>query len=400
MQSIEVTKDVYWVGVNDRQSDLFEGLWPIKQSGVSLNSFLIKDEKNVIIDLSNEILTDVYIEMLQSLIDLSRIDYIVLNHLEPDHTGALLSLIKAAPNAEILGTAKAAEIAANFYDVQKNFRIVADGETLNIGRRTLKFVAIPFVHWPETMVTYLVEDQILFSCDAFGGYGALPGTVFDDECSNLPFMEAEAQRYYSNIVSAHSVHAKKAIAKLAGLPKKIIAPSHGLIWRENPQRIIDLYSKWSNYPDGNREKAVTILFGSMYGNTRAYAESIMQAVSKQHMPVESFDINNTHISYILPSLWKNQGVIICAPTYETAMFPIMMNVLNMAKIKRVFNRTAAYFGSYGWGSMAKKQFAAYAEEQKWDVIENSQFYGKPKQADYEALPAFATRFTDAVRAAA
>ncbi|NMA11955.1 MAG: FprA family A-type flavoprotein [Chloroflexi bacterium] len=399
MQPVEIVKNVYWVGVNDRQSELFEGLWPIKQSGVSLNSYLIKDEKTVLIDLSNDMLSDSYVEMLQSLVDLSKIDFIVLNHLEPDHTGALLTLVREAPNAVFLGTAKAAEIVGNFYDIRQNFRVVADGETLSIGKRTLKFVAIPFVHWPETMVTYLVEDQILFSCDAFGGYGALQGILFDDQCTNLAMMEKEALRYYANIVSAHSTHTRRAIAKLAGTPIKIVAPSHGLLWRKDPQRIIELYSKWANYSEGGREKAVTVMFGSMYGNTRDYAESIMQAISEQHLPVESFDINTTHVSYILPSLWKNQGVIVCAPTYETSMFPIMLNVLNMAKIKRIQNRTAAYFGSYGWGSMAKKQFESYCTEQKWDMIENSQFYGKPKAADFEIIKPFAEKFVEAVKKA-
>lgn len=400
MQPVEISKNVYWVGVNDRQSELFEGLWPIKQNGVSLNSYLIKDEKTVLIDLSNEMLSDSYVEMLKSLVDLSKIDFIVLNHLEPDHTGALLTLVKETPNAVFLGTSKAAEIVANFYDIRQNFRIVADGETLRIGKRTLKFVAIPFVHWPETMVTYMVEDRILFSCDAFGGYGALQGILFDDQCSNLAMMEAEALRYYANIVSAHSAHTRRAIAKLADTPIKIVAPSHGLLWRKDPQRIIELYSRWANYAEAGREKAVTVMFGSMYGNTRDYAESIMQAISKQQLPVESFDINNTHVSYILASLWKNQGVIVCAPTYETSMFPIMLNVLNMAKIKRIQNRTAAYFGSYGWGSTARKQFESYCTEQKWDMIENSQFYGKPKAADFEIIGPFAEKFAEAVKKAA
>ncbi len=399
MQPVKIAKDIYWVGVNDRQSTLFEGLWPITQSGVSLNSYLILDEKNVLIDMSSDILAEPYFQMLEQLIKVDQIDYIVLNHLEPDHTGALFKILNASPKTIFLGTAKAKEIVANFYDLRDNFQVVADGEELKIGKRTLKFVSIPFVHWPETMVTYVVEDQILFSCDAFGGYGALPGTVFDDQCPDLAMMEQEALRYYANIVSAHSMNTKRAIEKLAGTPIKMIAPSHGLIWRKNPERILECYTKWSNYPGGGREKAVTLLYGSMYGNTRLFAESVMQAVAEAGLPVEIFDINTTHVSYMLPSLWQNQGVIICAPTYEASMFPGMLNVLNMAKIKKISNRTAAYFGSYGWGSMAKKQFAAFCEEQKWDIIENLQFFGKPKDADLAIIPEFAGKFVEAVRKA-
>lgn len=400
MLPVSIAKDIYWVGVNDRQSTLFEGLWPITKSGVSINSYLILDEKKVLIDMSSDILAEPYYQMLEQLIKIDQIDYIVLNHLEPDHTGALFKVMNNCPNVTFLGTAKAKEIVGNFYNLRCNFHAVEDGEELNIGKRTLKFVAIPFVHWPETMVTYAIEDQILFSCDAFGGYGALPGTIFDDQCEDLSYMEAEALRYYSNIVSAHSLNTKKAIAKLTDVPIKMIAPSHGLVWRKNPERIFSLYSKWSNYPDGGREKAVTLAYGSMYGNTRIFAESIMQAVAEAGLPVEVFDINTTHVSYILPSLWKNQGVIICAPTYETSLFPVMMSVLNMAKIKRVMNRTSAYFGSYGWGSIATKQFAKFCEEQKWDVIEDMQFFGKPKETDLAVIPEFTAKFVAAVQSAA
>lgn len=399
MQPRKIANDIYWVGINDRQTELFEGLWPIKESGVSLNSYIILDEKNVLVDLSSDLMSERYIQMLSQIIDLSKIDYIVLNHLEPDHTGALMEIRRLVPNAIFLGTAKARDMVANFYDLRDNFRAMADGEELRIGKHTLKFVAIPFVHWPETMVTYDVEDQILFSCDAFGGYGALPGILFDDQCADLPLMEEEALRYYANVVSAHSSNTKNAIAKLADIPIKMVAPSHGLIWRKDPGRIISLYSKWSNYPDGNREKAVTLVFGSMYGNTRRYAEAVMQAVAEQDLPVEVFDINTIHVSYILPSMWKNQGIIVCAPTYEGSLFPIMTNVLNMAKIKKITSRTAAYFGSYAWGSMAKKQFETFCTEQNWTIIENLQFFGRPKDPQFKLIPEFAKKFAEAVRAA-
>lgn len=399
MQPRKIANDIYWVGINDRQTELFEGLWPIKESGVSLNSYIILDEKNVLIDLSSDLMSERYIQMLSQIIDLNKIDYIVLNHLEPDHTGALMEILRLAPDAIFLGTAKARDMAANFYDLRDNFRAMADGEEIKIGKHTLKFLAIPFVHWPETMVTYDVEDQILFSCDAFGGYGALPGILFDDQCADLPLMEEEALRYYANVISAHSSNTKNAIAKLADIPIKMVAPSHGLIWRKDPGRIISLYSKWSNYPDGNREKAVTLVFGSMYGNTRRFAEVVMQAVAEQDLPVEVFDINTIHVSYILPSMWKNQGIIVCAPTYEGSLFPVMTSVLNMAKIKKITSRTAAYFGSYAWGSMAKKQFETFCTEQNWTIIENLQFFGRPKDPQFKLIPEFAKKFAEAVRAA-
>lgn len=400
MKPIEIRPGIYWAGVNDRESELFEGLWSIRKGGVSLNSYVILDEKKVIIDLSSDLLTAPYLDMVESLVPLSEIDYVVLNHLEPDHTGALLHLRQVNPNITYIGTKKAAEIIANFYEITDHFRIVEDGEEISIGKNTLRFYAVPFVHWPETMVTYAVEEKILFACDAFGGYGALPGVIFDDQCCTLAKMEEETLRYYANIVSAYSANTKKAINKLEGLPIEVIAPSHGLIWRENPGRIVELYERWVGYADGNREKGVTIIYASMYGNTAAFAEGVVQAVAEQGIPVEIFDIRKTDHGEILTSIWKNQGLIICAPTYEGHLFPPMVSFLHLLKVKKVFGRTAAYFGSFGWGSMAKKQIEAVATEQKWDLIENYQFYGKPKQAQFDMLPEFAEKFAAAIRDAA
>lgn len=397
MKPVEISKGIYWVGVNDRQTNLFEGLWPIKEFGVSLNSYLILDEKKVIIDLSSSLLAEPYIQMIEDIVPLSEIDYIVLNHLEPDHTGALEEIRRLAPKAVFLGTQKAADIIKNFYGVTDNFRVVADGEKLNIGSHDLLFAAIPFVHWPETMVTYDIQDQILFPCDAFGGYGALPGVLFDDECPDIPFMERESLRYYANIVSAHSTHTLKAIDKLKDIPIKMIAPSHGLLWRKDPAHIVSLYKKWASYSVEGREKAVTLLYASMYGNTRQYADAVGQAIAEQGLPVEVFDVNTIHVSYLLASMWKNQGILVCAPTYEGSLFPVMQDVLNMARIKKITNRTSAYFGSYGWGSLAKKQFETFCNEQKWDIIENMQFYGTPKQEQYDLIPDFAKKFAEAVR---
>lgn len=395
-----IRPNVYWAGVNDRTTELFEGLWSIRNGGVSINSYVILDEKKVVIDLSCETCTEPYVHILESLVPLKEIDYVVLNHLEPDHTGALLRLREANPNIIFLGTKKAAEILANFYGIKDNVQVVEDGEELRIGKNTLKFVAVPFVHWPETMVTYLVEEKILFACDAFGSYGALPGVIFDDECPDLPKFESDALRYYANIVSAYSENTKKAIEKLAGTPIEVVAPSHGLIWRKNPERIVELYKKFVAYAEGQREKAVTLVYASMYGNTAFFAEAALQAVAEQGLKVEMFNLQTADIGEILPSVWKNQGLILCAPTYEGSLFPAAVNFLHMMKVKKVHGRTAAYFGSFGWGSMAKKQFETAATELKWDMIENSQFYGKPTQADLDQIYPFAEKFAAAVRAAA
>ena len=180
----------------------------------------------------------------------------------------------------------------------------------------------------------------------------------------------------------------------------MVAPSHGLVWRKRPERIVELYKKWVQYAESGREKAVTLVYATMYGNTASFAEMTQQAIAATGLPVEMFNVQTTDIGEILASVWKNQGIVVCAPTYEGSLFPEMVNFLNMMKIKKVFCRTSAYFGSFGWGSMAKKQFEAYAGELKWSVVDNYQFYGKPKTTDFDRLPAFAEKFAAEIRAAA
>jgi anaerobic nitric oxide reductase flavorubredoxin len=267
MPSIEIRPDVFWIGLNDRTTDLFEGMWPISEEGVSYNSYLIRDRKTVLIDLAKGFKTDEYLETIESLTPLSDIDYLVINHMEPDHTGAIRTFSRIPKNLTILLTEKAKDMLSAFYKITANVRTVSDQEELSIGRRTLKFMHIPFVHWPETMATYDVTDRILFSCDAFGGYGALPGVVFDDQSMNMLFYEKEALRYYVNIVAKFSGPTSKAIEKLAPFPIEVIAPSHGLVWRKNPTAIVELYKKWAGLASGGGEVGVTLIYGSMYGNT-------------------------------------------------------------------------------------------------------------------------------------
>ena len=307
MPSVQIRPDVYWIGLNDRTTDLFEGIWPVTDAGVTYNSYLIRDRKNVIIDLAKGFKTDEYIEKIEAIVPLSEIDYIVVNHMEPDHTGAIRAFTRISPRLTILATEKAREMLAAFYGITENVRVVADGEELSLGRRTLKFVHAPFVHWPETMVTYDAADQILFSCDAFGGYGALPGTIFDDQCSDLVYYEREALRYFVNIVAKFSAPTLRAIEKLSGVPVSVIAPSHGLVWRRDPARIVELYRKWAELSTGGGETGVTLVYGSMYGNTEKMMNAVAQGISRAGIPVEIFDAARTHVSFILPSLWTQRG---------------------------------------------------------------------------------------------
>ena len=398
MPAVEIKPDVYWIGVNDRTTDLFEGLWPITEEGVSYNAYLINDEKKAIVDLSKALKTDEFFDRIAEIVAVSEIDYVVINHMEPDHTGVLRTLRKIAPGATILGSAKTKKMLESFYGITEKVRVVEDGEALSLGRRTLQFFSTPFVHWPETMMTYETSHRILFSCDAFGSYGALRGAIFDDECKDLGFYQKEALRYYVNIVAKFSKPVLKAIGKLADVPVEIIAPSHGLIWRKNPRLIVDLYRKWAEYASGETEAGITLIYGSMYGNTETMMNAVAQGISRVGVPLEIFDAARTHVSYILPSLWTTAGVMVGAPTYEGTLFPPMAQVLEMATLKRVLNKKVAMFGSYGWSGGALKHLKKIIEPVRWEMVDSLEFVGKPTDEDLKKGEEFGASFAEIIKA--
>jgi flavorubredoxin len=397
MPPVEIRPGIYWVGVNDRTTDLFEGLWPITQEGVSYNAYLIDDEKTAVVDLSKSLKTDDFLDQIHQIVNLSDLDYVIVNHMEPDHSGVLRTLRRVAPQVAILGTGKTKEMLDAFYGVTENVRVVEDGETLALGDHTLRFLYTPFVHWPETMMTYADEDEILFSCDAFGGYGALRGGIFDDQCTDFDFYEEEALRYYVNIVAVFSRPVLKAIKKLEGVPVSVIAPSHGLIWREHPGRIVELYQKWAEYASGPGEVGVTLIYGTMYGNTEAMMNAVAQGISEEGVPVDIFDARHTHVSYILPSLWTNRGVVVGAPTYEGSLFPPVAQVLEMAGTKRIRNKMATQFGSYGWSGGAQRVFERFVEKLRWKMTAPLEFRGGPTDEDLKRGEAFGAEFARCIR---
>lgn len=397
MSAIQIKPDVYWIGVNDRTTDLFEGLWPVSQEGVSYNSYLIDDEKKAIIDLTKSVKSDEFFAQIEALTDISKIDYVIVNHMEPDHSGLIRTLRRINPRVTLVGSAKTRDMLDGFFGITDNIKVVGEGDTLSLGKRTLRFHSTPFLHWPETIMTYEMSHRILFSCDAFGSYGALQGAIFDDDCGRLDFFTREALRYYVNIVANFSARVLSAIEKLKELPVDIIAPSHGLIWRDNISLIIDLYRRWAEYASGPTESGVTLLFGSMYGNTEIMMDAVAEGLSLAKIPVEIFDVARTHVSYILPSLWTRKGVMIGAPTYEVSLFPPMAEVLSMAGHKRIHNKMAAYFGSYGWSGGARRNVQKLIEPLKWELTDSLEFIGTPRPGDLEKARQFGIRFAERLK---
>lgn len=396
MPAVSIQPDIFWVGVNDHTTNLFEGLWPITLEGVSYNSYLIKAEKKVIIDLAKSIKVEEYIDRINEISEISGIDYIVLNHMEPDHTSILKVIRALAPQAEILCSAKAAPMVNNFYGITEKIRVVSDGEELDLGGKKLKFFMTPFIHWPETMMTYETDSQILFSCDGFGGYGALRGDIFDDEYVDLDFYEKEALRYYSNIVASFSAQVLRAITRLSEIPISVIAPSHGLVWRKHPEKIIRLYKKWAEYGSNYGDPAVTLIYGSMYGNTGAMMDAVAQGLSSTGIPVEMFNVSRTHSSYILPYLWSRKGVVLGAPTYESRLFPPAAHLLDLAERKGVKHKKLGYFGSYGWAGGARRELDKWVDSLKWELVDSFDFPGGPTLQDYRKGEAFGKRFGEII----
>lgn len=397
MPVVEIKPEVFWIGVNDRTTDLFEGFWPIISEGISYNAYLINDQKKALIDLTKSFKANEFFNQIDEMTNISELDYIIINHMEPDHSGVLNTLRRIAPHASILGSQKTKEMLESFYGITENVRVVQDGETLSLGKRTLKFISTPMVHWPETMMTYETSHGILFSCDGFGGYGALRGAIFDDECTDIEFYQREALRYYTNVVARFSSFVLKAVDKLADISIKVVAPSHGLIWRKDPTRIVNLYRKWAEYATGKTEGSVTLVYGSMYGNTELMMNAVAQGISRTGVPVEIFDAARTHASYILPSLWSKTGVMIGAPTYEIALFYPLAHLLDIAVHKGLRNKKVAFFGSYGWVGGARKGLEKIIEPAQWYLVDSLEFVGGPTKEDLKRGEEFGAKFVEIIK---
>ncbi|MCJ7679828.1 MAG: FprA family A-type flavoprotein [Candidatus Aminicenantes bacterium] len=396
MPAIEIKPDIYWIGVNDRTTDLFEGLWPIAREGVSYNSYLINDEKKAIIDLAKAFKGDEYLTHIDEVTDIRSIDYVIINHMEPDHSGLIRTFRRINPGVTLIGSEKTKDMLKNFFGITDNVRVVGDGDTLSLGKRTLRFISTPFVHWPETMMTYDITDHILFSCDAFGGYGSIKGAIFDDECKHLDFYINESLRYFVNIIARFSARVLATIDKLKDMPVDIIAPSHGLIWRKKTEVIVNLYKKWAEYAAGPTEKGVTLIYGSMYGNTESAMNAVAQGLSAAGVPIDIFDAARMHSSYILPSLWTKRGVLIGAPTYEVSLFPPVADVLRMAAHKLIKNKKIAYFGSHGWSGGALRTMNRIIAPLNWDLVGAFEFIGGASNEELKKAEAFGRSFAEAI----
>jgi len=390
MKAKAITDAIFCIHTDIKTTDFFEGIWPIPD-GVSLNSFVVKGNKTALIDLVRDWAGAIgqAEEALASIkIDFSKVDYLILNHLEPDHTGWLGEFRKRNPGCEIISTQKGIDLVKSFYKIDDHLRAVKDGDTLDLGGgKVLTFFETPNVHWPETMVTWDAASGTLFSCDAFGAFGALGDRVFDDQFDEKEhaFFEREAIRYYANIISSFSVFVERAIQKLSGLDIKCVAPSHGPVWRKNPARIIDSYRKYASWAKGPAEKEIAVIWGSMYGNTKAGVDAVVRGIEKEGVPYTLHRVPDENVSYVLAAAYQSSGLVIAMPTYEYASFPPMAYVLDIFRRKHIFGKKALRIGSWGWIGGAKKEYDVCLGNLKWDSLDSYEWAGYPAEVDLAEL---------------
>lgn len=386
LQAIKLADGIHWVGANVHTEDLFEGIWPIPE-GVALNAYTVQGDKTAVIELVREWggAAMTFMKGLKALdIEPEDVDYIILNHLEPDHTGFTYMFRSIAPNATIVTTEKGEALVDGFYGITENVHTVATGDSLDLGQgKILHFTEIPNVHWPETMVTYEEDSGILFSSDAFGSYGIHKGSIFDDEQPEAikSYWEDQMLRYYANIVATFSSNVLSAIDKLSGVDIKMIAPSHGLIWRGSPGTVVKKYVRYANYSKELQEPEITIIWGSMYGNTETMLNAIIKGASEYDIPIHVHQVPNEDASFILRDVFKSVGLIIGCPTYEYGMFPPMKYVMELLKEKLMRFKKVGFFGSYGWSGGAKRDFDEISERMKWDIEEPLLFKGYPSKEE-------------------
>lgn len=394
----KVTDDIVWVGCNDRRLTLFENLFPIPR-GVSYNSYLVMDEKVTLLDTVDVCALQQFMENIDYVLDGKEIDYLIVQHMEPDHGAGIQEMMRRFPNMKIVANAKTIQMIGQFFDLPQEDRVVLvkEGDTLTTGTHNFRFVMAPMVHWPEVMVTYEESEKVLFSADAFGTFGALNGNIFSDELEFDKEWLADTRRYYANIVGKYGMQTQALLKKAAGLDIQLICSLHGPIWRENLSYIIDKYDKWSKYEPEDKE--VVMIYGSVYGHTEQAVDALAGKLAEKgirHIAV--YDVSKTHVSELIAEIFRASHIVIACATYNGGIYPPMENLLNDMKALSVQKRTVALMDNGTWAPTAGKQIVKKLEEMKEMELLTQQLSIKSVlKNDREAeLDAFAQQIIDAM----
>lgn len=381
-KNIEIQNNIFYVGVNDRLKHKFENMLPLPY-GVSYNSYLIIDEKTALIDTVDCCYGDLFISKIQSQLQGRKLDYLIINHMEPDHSGSISLLRQYYPEVTIVGNLKTLGMVEGYYGIDNNTLEVKEGDTLTLGENTLQFCLTPMVHWPETMMTYEPTKKILFSGDAFGSFGTLDGAVIDENLQLDKYWD-EMTRYYANIVGKYGAPVQKALQKLASIPIEMICSTHGPVWKQEVEKVIGIYDKLSRYEQ--LEEGVVLIYGSMYGNTELMAETVAQGLAQGGVKnIVMHNVSKTDASTILRDVFKYKGIIIGSPTYCNELYPEIDALVRKIELRGVKNRIFGYFGSFSWAGAAVKRLSTFAETMQWQTAElNVEEKQGLKKENYEA----------------
>ena len=361
----KISGHIYYVGVNDRTTERFERLWSLRK-GISYNSYLIVDEKVALVDTVDICYIETFLKKIDRVLKGRTIDYLIVNHMEPDHSSSIAAIKRLYPNMKIVGNAKTIAMIDGFYGITGDEMEVKEGDTLNLGHHNLNFIFAPMVHWPEVMMTYDSTDKVLFSADAFGCFGALDGGVIDEEMSIERYWP-EMYRYYATIVGKYGSPVQKVLQKLSSYDFNYICSLHGPVWKKHISEAVTIYDRLSRYEgvDG-----VVVAYGSMYGNTEEMAEEIATALAENGIKkIVMHNMSKSDISEVLGDVFKYKGLIIGSPTYSNELFPEVKSLVDKIQTRDIKNRTFAYFGSYAWAGASVKILSAFAEKMKWEVVE-------------------------------
>ena len=365
MKDISLLKGkIHYVGVNDRKTHLFEGMWPIPY-GVSYNSYLVVDEKVALVDTVEIGYFDIFLQNIKSILGDRPIDYLIVNHMEPDHSSSIALIKQYYPHVTLVGNVKTFGMIDGYYGVETQRLVVKEGDTLDLGHHKLSFYMAPMVHWPEVMVTYDATEQVLFSADAFGTYGTVDGGPIDTQI-NLGKYWDEMVRYYANIVGKYGTPVQKALQKLGALPIQMICSTHGPVWTENISKVIGIYDRLSRY---DADKGAVIVYGSMYGHTEQMAELIAKQLTANGVKnVVMHNVSKSHSSYILADIFKYNGLIIGSPTYNTQLYPEVEAILGKILMRDIKGRCLGWFGSFSWAGKAVGLLGEFAEKSHFTLV--------------------------------
>lgn len=367
----KVTEDLFWVGGNDKRLHLFENIHPI-EDGVSYNSYLLLDEKTVLFDTADWSVGRQFIENVEYVLNGRKLDYLVINHMEPDHCASMEEIILRYPDVKIVSTEKALMLMHQFnYTVDENFIQVAEGDTMSFGKHNVVFVEAPMVHWPEAMVTFDTTDGVLFSADAFGSFKSLDGALFADEVDFDGEWINEARRYYTNIVGKYGPEVMDLLKKAQTIDIKIICPLHGPVWRKDIGYILDKYIHWATYTP--EEKGVLLCYASMYGNTENAAHILATKLHEKGMHnVHMYDVSKTHVSYLIGEAFKYSHLALLSVTYNLNVFPAMENFVQDMKRLNLQKRVVAVVENGSWAPQASVLINETLDEMKQMTVLNEE----------------------------